>query len=109
MTKNSTDVLNEDHLLKIFLFKSWPDHDVPTGELLNFIYKFREIRGSNQSNPISVHCSAGVGRSASFVAIDILMRQLAKDLKIDVLQCFHRYVLIVNVEPHPLSAVLLDF
>ena len=94
MTKNSTDISNEDHLLKIFLFKSWPDHDVPTGELLNFIYKFREIRGSNQSNPILVHCSAGVGRSASFVAIDILMRQLAKDLKIDVLQCFHRYILI---------------
>jgi len=54
-----------------FAFTAWPDHGVPatTQELLNF----REVIRGNW-NPakgkVNVHCSAGVGRTGTFIALD---------------------------------------
>jgi len=60
--------------------------------LLDCIYAFRSVKRANQIQPIIVHCSAGVGRSATFIALDIQLQKLAKEEKIDVLESFHRYV-----------------
>ena len=82
----------ESRIISIFLFKAWPDHDVPTSpvNLLAFLYAFRSVKRGNAIQPIIVHCSAGVGRSATFIALDIQLQQLATDEKVDVLQCYHR-------------------
>ncbi|XP_052791780.1 receptor-type tyrosine-protein phosphatase epsilon-like [Mya arenaria] len=55
-------------------FKAWPDKDVPDNgwclvEFLNAV----ETQSSNA--PIIVHCSAGVGRTGTFVALDNLVEQ----------------------------------
>jgi len=53
-------------------YTTWPDFGVPSTtdgirELVNFVNMYREMSTSN--GPIVVHCSAGVGRSGTFIAI----------------------------------------
>uniref|UniRef100_A0A6G1S5L7 Tyrosine-protein phosphatase non-receptor type 9 n=2 Tax=Aceria tosichella TaxID=561515 RepID=A0A6G1S5L7_9ACAR len=74
-------------------FISWPDFGVPsTGTAL---LKFREsvlkkqldaieYTGNTTYPPIVVHCSAGVGRSGTFVTIDICIQKLEMTGLIDV-------------------------
>ncbi|XP_070538207.1 receptor-type tyrosine-protein phosphatase beta-like isoform X2 [Ptychodera flava] len=62
-----------------FQFTAWPDHGVPetSDALLRFV---RTVRGQipRSSGPSVVHCSAGVGRSGTFIALDYLLQHLAK-------------------------------
>jgi protein tyrosine phosphatase len=53
-----------------FLYSAWPDHGVPntTKELLGFRSTVKEIY--NPENPMMVHCSAGVGRTGTFIGLD---------------------------------------
>lgn len=68
-----------------FYYKKWPDHGSPSNpmNLINFIRKIRSFRLSSYS-PIIVHCSAGVGRTGTYIALDILMQRLKHELKINI-------------------------
>lgn len=52
-------------------YTAWPDHGVPatTEELLKFRHTVRESFESS-SGPIITHCSAGVGRTGTFIGLD---------------------------------------
>jgi len=54
-------------------YTGWPDHGVPSSplELLSIMSLIGRIqeRWRCRSNPILVHCSAGVGRTGTFIAI----------------------------------------
>jgi protein tyrosine phosphatase len=68
------------------LYGAWPDHGVPEPEdragLLNFIRLVdrtnKDLRGFEETAdaepPIMVHCSAGIGRTGSFIALSSLLR-----------------------------------
>lgn len=62
------------------LFGGWPDFLVPEGAdraaLLKLIDLSREKNADNSNNPRIVHCSAGVGRSGTFIALDWLLQEL---------------------------------
>uniref|UniRef100_A0A3Q0RH43 protein-tyrosine-phosphatase n=1 Tax=Amphilophus citrinellus TaxID=61819 RepID=A0A3Q0RH43_AMPCI len=69
---------------------AWPDHGVPTdpGGVLDFL---EEVNLKQESildaGPITVHCSAGIGRTGTFIVIDILIdviREKGVDCDIDV-------------------------
>ena len=58
-------------------WKDWPDKGVP--ESSNGLYKFfREVHDANadESSPFLVHCSAGIGRTGCFIAIDTGMQEV---------------------------------
>lgn len=61
------------------LFDAWPDFLVPEGDdrksLLNLIKLSRRLSGGAESERI-VHCSAGVGRSGTFIALDHLIDEV---------------------------------
>ena len=61
------------------LFLAWPDFGVPENEdraaLLELIKLSREKNGPI-SHPRVVHCSAGVGRSGTFIALEHLLTEL---------------------------------
>ena len=56
--------------VKHFHFTAWPDHDVPSlyDELLSFVTNVQESLIRSQA-PIVVHCSAGVGRTGTFITL----------------------------------------
>lgn len=62
------------------LFGGWPDFLVPEGAdrdaLVRLIELSREKNAASATNPRIVHCSAGVGRSGSFIALDWLLQEL---------------------------------
>lgn len=58
-----------------FHFENWKDYSVPDLDLFNeFLQHADEY--SNQESPILVHCSAGVGRSGTFVAAHSLRQDI---------------------------------
>ncbi|KAF2851115.1 hypothetical protein T440DRAFT_489164 [Plenodomus tracheiphilus IPT5] len=62
------------------LFAAWPDFSVPEGAdraaMLKLIDISREKNSDNATNPRIVHCSAGIGRSGTFIALDWLLQEL---------------------------------
>ncbi|XP_045839426.1 receptor-type tyrosine-protein phosphatase V-like [Meles meles] len=73
--------------VKQLQFTTWPDHSVPEAprSLLTFVELVREqARATQGTGPILVHCSAGVGRTGTFVALSRLLRQLEEEQTVDV-------------------------
>ncbi len=71
--------LGEERIVWHFLYKRWPDFGVPNlDDLDSFLGLMRLSRekNANPQNPRIVHCSAGVGRSGTFIALEHLMREL---------------------------------
>lgn len=77
--------LPEGHTVMHMHFHAWPDHGRPAGpaavravctqldELL-----CREGCSRDQAGPVVVHCSAGIGRTGTFCAIDIFRTKLRR-------------------------------
>jgi len=62
-----------------FAFTAWPDHGVPstTQELLDFRSEVRKL-WTPEKGRVAVHCSAGVGRTGTFIATDRFLDGIAK-------------------------------
>ncbi|KAG5945175.1 hypothetical protein E4U59_006271 [Claviceps monticola] len=60
------------------LYTRWPDFGVPTiDDMESFLKLMRSSQDYNlASNPRIVHCSAGVGRTGTFISLEHLMREL---------------------------------
>nr|XP_020765701.1 receptor-type tyrosine-protein phosphatase C isoform X1 [Odocoileus virginianus texanus]XP_020765702.1 receptor-type tyrosine-protein phosphatase C isoform X1 [Odocoileus virginianus texanus]XP_020765703.1 receptor-type tyrosine-protein phosphatase C isoform X1 [Odocoileus virginianus texanus] len=66
-------------------FTSWPDHGVPEEPHLLLKLRRRVNAFSNFfSGPIVVHCSAGVGRTGTYIGIDAMLEGLEAENKVDV-------------------------
>ncbi|CAI9733310.1 receptor-type tyrosine-protein phosphatase mu-like [Octopus vulgaris] len=77
---------NESWTIDQFFFRKWPDHDIPQHAeyILNFIHA---IKSMDIKYPVVVHCSAGVGRTGTYICIDILLNEMLSGEAIDVLAC----------------------
>ncbi|XP_029285387.1 receptor-type tyrosine-protein phosphatase C isoform X2 [Cottoperca gobio] len=66
-------------------FMSWPDHGVP-GEPHLLLKLRRRVNAFKNffSGPIVVHCSAGVGRTGTYIGIDAMMEGLEAEGKVDI-------------------------
>jgi receptor-type tyrosine-protein phosphatase beta len=73
------------HFLSLLQFTTWPDFGVPEPPqtLVRFVRAFRERIGS-EMRPLVVHCSAGVGRSGTFIALDRLLHQIVYSDVVDI-------------------------
>ncbi|XP_048251124.1 receptor-type tyrosine-protein phosphatase T-like [Haliotis rufescens] len=71
-------------------FTSWPDHDVPSAPaLVGFWKQCRSLTSSEEdiTGPVVVHCSAGVGRTGTFIALDNLFDEAESLNKVNVFSC----------------------
>ncbi|KAJ8727200.1 hypothetical protein PYW08_015597 [Mythimna loreyi] len=87
-----------------FHFTAWPDHGVPSepGRVLNILldvnYRLQQIMTGPDPPAqavVCVHCSAGIGRTGTFIVIDMILDQIRKegfDCEIDI----HRTVQMVR-------------
>lgn len=85
LTVQPVDYTGEKLDVCLFQFISWPDFGTPDSPapLLHFRNKIREHHPYNSSNPMVVHCSAGVGRSGTFIALDMELQKAAMEDKIN--------------------------
>ncbi|XP_016985316.1 receptor-type tyrosine-protein phosphatase beta [Drosophila rhopaloa] len=70
-----------------FYFKKWPDHGCPEDpmHLITLVKKVKSERRPSYS-PIVVHCSAGVGRTGTFIGLDLIMQRLKSESKINIFE-----------------------
>ncbi len=63
-----------------FHFTTWPDHGVPdyATPILGF---HRRVKSQHKPSrgPLLVHCSAGVGRTGTYIALDNILDQIAAE------------------------------
>jgi len=101
---NQQEETSKDYTLREFLltkgeesrrvyhyhFLGWPDHGTPEdpGSVLNFLHDVNIKQESMElAGPIVVHCSAGIGRTGTFIVIDMIIDQiqtLGLDCEIDI-------------------------
>ncbi|KAJ7327254.1 hypothetical protein JRQ81_017013 [Phrynocephalus forsythii] len=81
------DVTNKkpQRLVTQFHFTSWPDFGVPFTPIgmLKFLKKVKTCN-PQYAGPIVVHCSAGVGRTGTFIVIDAMLDMMHSERKVDV-------------------------
>uniref|UniRef100_A0A8C2FP40 protein-tyrosine-phosphatase n=1 Tax=Cyprinus carpio TaxID=7962 RepID=A0A8C2FP40_CYPCA len=81
---------NTERTVWQYHFRAWPDHGVPgdPGGVLDFLEEVKMKQESiTGAGAIVVHCSAGIGRTGTFIVIDILIdiiREKGVDCDIDV-------------------------
>ncbi|XP_017149577.1 tyrosine-protein phosphatase 10D isoform X2 [Drosophila miranda] len=75
----------ESRIMRHFHFTTWPDFGVPEPpqSLVRFVRAFRDAIGTDM-RPIIVHCSAGVGRSGTFIALDRILQHIHKSDYVDI-------------------------
>ncbi|CAM4890035.1 unnamed protein product [Rotaria socialis] len=68
-------------------YRKWPDHGIPsnTKDALLFLDKVEDYRQITATKaPILLHCSAGIGRTGTFCAIDIEIKRYLEKKIIDI-------------------------
>uniref|UniRef100_A0AAZ3NRJ0 protein-tyrosine-phosphatase n=1 Tax=Oncorhynchus tshawytscha TaxID=74940 RepID=A0AAZ3NRJ0_ONCTS len=81
----ASDGTKPSRLVTQLHFTSWPDFGVPFSPIgmLKFLKKVKTVN-SSFAGPIVVHCSAGVGRTGTFIVIDGVIDMMHREQKIDV-------------------------
>jgi protein tyrosine phosphatase len=77
----------QSRTIRQFQFIEWPEQGVPKSgesiiELIGQVHKTKEQFG--QIGPITVHCSAGVGRTGVFITLSIVLERMRYEGIIDV-------------------------
>ncbi|XP_055048218.1 tyrosine-protein phosphatase non-receptor type 9 [Misgurnus anguillicaudatus] len=94
----------EQRLVTHFQFLSWPDYGVPSSavSLIDFLGAVKrqqqwavqalgsQWRGHPLGPPMVVHCSAGIGRTGTFCALDICLSQLQDVGTLNICQTVRR-------------------
>ncbi|XP_065185273.1 receptor-type tyrosine-protein phosphatase S-like isoform X2 [Sycon ciliatum] len=71
--------------VKQFQFTAWPDQSAPRHATPMLLFR-RKVRQLNpeRSGPMIVHCSAGIGRTGTFIAIDAMLKRAEELDTLDV-------------------------
>ena len=79
---------NQERIIKQIHYTGWPDHGVPdiqNGKVFDvfseIIEKTDQYKGDG---PIVVHCSAGVGRTGTYISMYYLEKEIKKQIKDNV-------------------------
>ncbi|XP_023290602.1 tyrosine-protein phosphatase corkscrew isoform X2 [Orussus abietinus] len=110
LLQGSKPIFAEPRRIYHYHFQAWPDHGVPSdpGCVLNFLHDVNarqesiaaasnsttpNNQNSGSTGPILVHCSAGIGRTGTFIVIDMILDQIKRhglDCEIDIQKTIQR-------------------
>ncbi|XP_062509482.1 receptor-type tyrosine-protein phosphatase epsilon-like [Corticium candelabrum] len=86
--KFSLTLGQETRMATQYHYTAWPDHGVPkfATPLLSFIRRINREYPKNRGSMV-VHCSAGVGRTGTFIVIDTMLERIEDGEPIDIYSC----------------------
>jgi protein tyrosine phosphatase len=85
MLKNNFN--NESKVVYQYYYPKWFDTDIPNNDLISLLHLIRDANMDNANtgdSPIVVHCSAGVGRTGTYITLDAMMEKINSEGTIDV-------------------------
>ncbi|XP_022101762.1 receptor-type tyrosine-protein phosphatase T-like isoform X2 [Acanthaster planci] len=87
ITQHDSD--EDCRVVKQFHYTTWPDMKPPEypAPLLNFI---RVVNSEQNEGRILIHCSAGVGRTGTYICLDSMLQQMNQEGQVDVLGFIYR-------------------
>ncbi|XP_060588800.1 receptor-type tyrosine-protein phosphatase kappa-like [Ruditapes philippinarum] len=76
---------SESRKVTQYHYTAWPDRSVPdnVASLIEFRNKVEQSK-SNDACPMVVHCSAGIGRTGTYIALDTLIQEGMNDNYVDI-------------------------
>uniref|UniRef100_A0A8C5HZA4 Receptor-type tyrosine-protein phosphatase F n=1 Tax=Gouania willdenowi TaxID=441366 RepID=A0A8C5HZA4_GOUWI len=79
----------QSRTIRQFQFTDWPEQGVPKStegftDFIGQVHKTKEQFG--QDGPITVHCSAGVGRTGVFISLSIVLERMRYEGVVDLFQ-----------------------
>ncbi|XP_033117033.1 receptor-type tyrosine-protein phosphatase epsilon-like isoform X6 [Anneissia japonica] len=86
----NSDYESESRSIQQYHFIGWPDFGIPDYPytMLSFIKRIRQMVPKPTSNgdigPLTVHCSAGVGRTGTYIVIDAMLDQMVAEKQVDI-------------------------
>jgi len=69
-----------------YYYGEWPDKEEPSTDPISILHLIRDVNQNHMSYqyPIVVHCSAGVGRTGTYITLDAMMEKIDTESKIDI-------------------------
>ena len=84
---------NKERIVYQIHFYAWPDHGIPDtsdGKIFDVLCGINKLvdQFNTEEKPIIVHCSAGVGRTGTFVSMYLLEKEIMKQIndKCDIIR-----------------------
>ena len=72
-----------------FHYTAWPDHNVPSSgmSLIYFTRAVRKAHPRTETKHLLVHCSAGVGRTGTFIVLDTMLEKMEENGVVNIYDC----------------------
>jgi len=69
-----------------YYYPEWPDKDTPSTDPMSILHLIRDVNVNHlkYQYPIVVHCSAGVGRTGTYITLDAMIEKINTENKIDI-------------------------